>query len=160
MPVHVLAGHLVIIAAPISVLLALVYALRPAARAGMRWPLLISAVLSFGLAVWAEQAGSALFDQVKQAPAGPAQAAEIAQAYLHVKAGDLLTVTTLVLAVLVVVLVFWRLSPARTAAGGPHRIASGLLVIAALAVAWYTADTLVLGMQAVWSEQASSAVRS
>ena len=152
MPVHIVAGHLVIIAAPLSVLLALVYALRPGSRAGMRWPLLISAGLSFGLAVFAEQAGSDLYDRLKQAPG---REAEAAQAYLHAKAGDLLTVSTLVLAVLVVVLVFWRLSPSRTAAGGPHAIAAGLLVVGALAVAWYTADTLVLAMQAVWSDQAS-----
>src|SRR3954447_5929332 len=151
MPIHVVAGHLVIIAAPISVLVALVYALRPAARAGMRWPLLVSAVLSCGLAIWAEDAGSALYDRLEQAPVAPGRAAQVAQLYAHAKAADLLSVASFVLAVLVVVLVFWRLSPRRTAAGSPHAIAAGLLVVAALAVAWYTADTLVLAMQAVWS---------
>jgi hypothetical protein len=140
MPVHIIAGHLVIITAPISVLVALVYALRPAARAGMRWPLLVSAGLSFGLAIWAEQAGSELYDRLKQAPAAspatPDQAAEVARAYVHAKAGDLLTVTTLVLAVVAVVVAFWPLSPRRTAAGGSHPIAAAVLVIAALAVAW------------------------
>jgi hypothetical protein len=148
MPVHVVAGHLVIIAAPISVLLALVYALRPASRAGMRWPLLVSTALSFALAVWAAIVGSDLYDQMKQTAADPAQ---IAQAYAHAEAGDLLTVSTLVLAALVVGLVFWRLSPRRTPTGGPHVLAAGLLVVAALAVAWYTADTLALAMQAVWT---------
>src|SRR4051794_4015579 len=149
MPVHVIVGHLVIISAPISVLLALVYATRPKARAGMRWPLVVSAVLSFALAVWAEVLGSDLYHQLEQA--GPARAGAVAPAYLHAKAGDLLTVSTLVLAVLVVGLVFWRLSPRRTATGGPHALAAGLLVVGALAVAWYTADTLALAMQAVWT---------
>lgn len=149
MPVHVIAGHLVIIAAPLSVLLALVYALWPRARAGVRWPLLVSAVLSFALAVWAEVLGSDLYHRLEQSGSAPPGA--VAQAYLHAKAGDLLTVSTLVLAVLVAVLVFWRLSPRRAPAGGPHAIAAGLLVVGALAVAWYTADTLALAMQAVWS---------
>jgi hypothetical protein len=156
MPVHVIAGHLVIIAAPISALVALVYALRPAARAGMRWPLLVSTLLSFALAIWAEQAGSELYDRLQQAPATPDHAAEVARAYAHAKAGDLLTVTTLVLAVVAVVVVFWRLSPRRTAAGGTHPIAAAVLVLAALAVAWYTADTLALALQAVWSGTGAS----
>src|SRR3954447_17487878 len=151
MPVHVVVGHLVIIAAPISVLVALVYALRPAARPGMRWPLLVSAGVSFGLAVWAEDAGSALFEQLELAPVTSGRTGEAAQAYPHAKAADLLSGASFVLAALVVVLVFWRLSPRRTATGGPHAIAAGLLVVAALAVAWYTADTLALAMQAVWA---------
>lgn len=152
MPLHVVAGHLVIIAAPIAVLLALVYALRPAARAGMRWPLLVAAVLTFGLAAWAAVGGSDFYGELKAGAGGPS---EVARTYLHAKAGDLLTVATLVLAVVVVALVFWLLSPRRAAAGVPHAIAAGALVLSALAVAWYTADTLVLAMEAVWAPVAA-----
>ena len=69
----------------------------------------------------------------------------------HAKQGDWLAVASFFLAVVVVVLVFWRLSPARRAAGTAHAVAVGVLVANAALVAWYTVTTLQLAMRSVWS---------
>ena len=67
MPQHVLVAHLAVMVTPLAGVLGLVYALRPRSRAGMRVPLLVSAVAGLVLALWAGHAGHELWNQLKQA---------------------------------------------------------------------------------------------
>jgi hypothetical protein len=148
MPVHVIIGHLAVLATPAAAVLATVYAMIPRSRAGLRLPLLAVATLACALALWAAVTGGGLYDQLEGLPGatGPGTLA-----HAHAKAGDALAVASLVLLVLVLVLVLRFLSPRRPAAGTVHAIAAGVLVVAAVAVAWTTADTLVAALESVWS---------
>lgn len=144
LPAHAVVGHLVVIVAPIAALLAAVYALRPRTRRALRWPVVLGAVLTFALAVWAGQAGGALLDA--SGPAGQVPAAVDA----HAHGAGLLSAASFLLLVAVAVLVPRVLSPGRP----PERrapIAVTLLVLCALATLVTTGTTLAQAMQAVWS---------
>ncbi|WP_440107360.1 hypothetical protein [Streptosporangium sp. H16] len=52
MPVHALAGHLVIATAPLAALLALIYAWRPAARRRLRIPFVAAGAVNMALVDW------------------------------------------------------------------------------------------------------------
>jgi hypothetical protein len=160
MPAHVVAGHLVIVSAPIAVLIALVYALRPPARTALRVPLLVSVAANLALAIWAAVAGSQLHQALQASRPDAGHAAELALAHLHAKAGDALTVASLVLAAVAAVLAWRRLSPHRTASGRGHAVAAAVLVLSALAVAWFTVDTIGLALEAVWSPGSTAVARS
>ena len=150
MPIHAIAGHLALVTAPLAALLALVYAARPEGRGAVRVPLLVAVLLNTGVTIWSATSGSPLYGRLREL-AGGAAAGFQAQALPHAKRGDLLTLVSLVLAVLVVVLVFRRLAPGRPASGAGHAVAAGTLGIAALLVAWLTASTQWLATQSVWS---------
>jgi hypothetical protein len=146
MPTHALAGHLAIITASLTVVLALVYALRPDARRGMRMPLLVGVVLNACMTIWATLAGGDLYDQFQAANADVQ-----ALTTPHAEQGDWLAVASLVLAILVTVMAFRRLSPQRPTSGAAHAVAASALIVNALVVAWYLATTPGLAMQSVWS---------
>ncbi|GIH94328.1 hypothetical protein ACFFMN_05675 [Planobispora siamensis] len=149
MPVHVLAGHLVIVTAPLAALLALVYAWRPAVRRGMRLPLVAAGVLNLAVAVWAEQAGSALYEELTAAADRAGQ--QLPPTVLsHAHQGDALTVSSFALAVTVLAVVWRSLAPGRERGAG-SLIASGVLTAAVVAVWVFTATTVVQALQAVWS---------
>ncbi|GII06011.1 hypothetical protein [Planobispora takensis] len=149
MPVHVLAGHLVIVTAPLTALLALLYAWRPAVRRGLRLPLVAAGVLNLAAALWAEQAGSALYEELT-ATARRAGRQLPPTVLSHAHQGDALAVSCFVLAVTVLVVVRRALAPGRERGTGAI-VASGVLSAAVIAVWIFTATTLVQALQAVWS---------
>ncbi|GAA2216214.1 hypothetical protein GCM10009850_116830 [Nonomuraea monospora] len=150
MPVHALVGHLVLITAPLTALLAVVYAWRPAARRGMRTPLAMAAVLNLALATWAEGAGSALYDTL-QTSARNAGGELPAAALDHAHQGDALTVASFVLLVTVLTVVWRTLAPGRERKASGV-IASCVLAVAAAAVCWYAGAALIEGLNAVWAQ--------
>lgn len=145
MPSHVLAGHLVAVLAPFTAAVALVYALRPRARAGMRATLVASAVATMAGLLWAATAGASLLAAVK----ANGSAAEAAAATAHAHGSNALAAAALTLLVVVLATVWWVLRPARTGVG--TSLAAGLLAVCALAVLVTT--WLVVGdaLTAVWS---------
>jgi hypothetical protein len=143
MPVHVLAGHLVLLTAPVATLMSLAYALLPRTRGALRWPLLAAVALNCALAIWAAGAGSELYRQLVTAPGTPAQA--------HAKAGDWLAVASVSVALLSLALVFWRLAPRRPASGVGHAAAVAVLTVSAVAVGSTTVSTLIPALESVWS---------
>jgi anaerobic C4-dicarboxylate transporter len=152
MPTHAVAGHLAIISAPVVAVLAFLYALRPGARRMLRLPLLAGVVVNACLTIWATLAGGPLYRELRALAESAEPVVDLRTSTLpHAKQGDWLTVASFLLAVVVVVLVFWRLSPARRAAGTAHVVAVGVLVMNAALVAWYTVTTLQLAMRSVWS---------
>lgn len=151
MPPHAIAGHLTVIVAPLTAILALVYALRPSARAALRWPLVGVGTLTAGLAVWAEQVGVRLWEQLKEAArAGGQQLPAAVQQ--HAKGSDALAVAIFVLGVVVLSLVWTVLRPGRPSSAG-GRWAASLLVVTAVAVLVTTGTVLAQAMHAVWSTQ-------
>jgi len=152
MPIHALVGHVVIITAAIASLLALVYAWRPRSRAGMRVPLVAATALNMALAVWAGSAGSALLDDLERAAGGEGALPPTVREHAH--GSDALTLASLVLLTAVLALVWWLLSPRRTAGTGTV-VASVVLTACALAVVWFGAATLVDGLQAVWDQHST-----
>ncbi|MCK2215712.1 hypothetical protein MF672_018220 [Actinomadura sp. ATCC 31491] len=150
MPVHVIAAHLVVITAPLTALLALGYAWRPGIRRALRLPLVAAGVLNVALAVWAEEAGSTLYEALR-ASAARAGKDLPATVLAHAHQGDALTAVSFALAVTVLAVVWWVLAPGR-ARGAGAVAASCLLTAAVAAVWWYTGTTLVAGLESVWAQ--------
>lgn len=149
MPIHALAGHLVIITAPLTALLALVYAWRPRTRAGMRSPLIVVSALNMALAVWAETAGAALLRQLRiAAEAANQELPAITLAHAH--QADRLSVASFALSVAVLAFVWRLLSPRRTRSRGTL-VAACVLTACALAIGWFTATTLSDALRSVWA---------
>ena len=145
MPVHAVVGHLVVILAPITALLAIVYAISSRSRSGLRWPLLIGAVLTAGLVVWAGEVGGDLLTRVT-AQGAPT---EVTAAAAHAKGSDSLSVAVFALLALVLISVLRLLRPGRTGTG--PRIAAVLVVLSAVGVLVTTWTTLSSALAAVWS---------
>ena len=118
-------------AAPIAVLTALAYALRPGVRDGLRWPLLVAVGGTAVLAIWASAAGSDLYGQLAaQLPTtGPACARAGATAGRARR----------------------RRAPQRPASGVGHTIAVTVLVLTAVALSGTTVLTLISATESVWS---------
>jgi hypothetical protein len=151
MPIHALLGHLVIVTEPITALLALVYAWRPRARAGMRLPLVVFAVLNMLLAYWAGTAGTALLNKLKSAAtAANQQLPATVMQHAHNDA-DALTLATLALLAAVLALVWWLLSPHRPAGAGTL-VGAVILTLCVVAVLWFSTVTLLDGLRSVWAQ--------
>jgi hypothetical protein len=149
MPIHAVAGHLVIIFAPITALIAILYAASSPARSGLRWPLLAGAVVTAGLVVWAGEVGGDLLERIKTS--GPAS--EVTAATIHAKDSDALSVAVFVLLAMVLLSVLRLLRPGRTGTG--PRIAAILLALSAVAVLVTTWTSLSSALAAVWSHHPS-----
>ncbi|TMR91992.1 hypothetical protein [Nonomuraea basaltis] len=149
MPVHALAGHLVIITAPLATLVALVYAWRPTSRRGMRLPLVVFSVLNAALAIWAGTAGSALLGTLRTTAQGAGQTLS-PTVLSHAHEGDYLTLSSVVLVVAVLTVVWWVLAPGREKSAGAIA-ASWVLTAAVVAVWWFTGTTLAEALESVWS---------
>ncbi|WP_273651697.1 hypothetical protein [Cellulomonas fimi] len=149
MPAHAVAGHLVVIVAPLTALLALVYAAAPRTRTALRVPLVAVGAVTFALALWAGAAGGDLLDQLESAAAATGQPLP-AEVRAHAKGSDALTVAVVVLGVAVLATVWGVLRPRRPATTGA-RIAAGVVAVAAVAVLVTTATVLTEAMGAVWA---------
>lgn len=149
MPVHAVAGHLVVVAAPVTAILALVYALGPPTRRALRWPLVLTGAVTAGLAVWAGEAGGDLLEQLRAAALAQGERLPAAVQH-HAKGSDALTVAIVVLGVVVLSVVWGVLRPGRATTVGA-RVGAALVVVAALAVLVTTGTVLAQAMEAVWS---------
>lgn len=149
MPTHVLIAHLAVIVAPVAALIALVYAVRPSSRRGMRWPLVVSGVAAVAISFWASTQGSALYQELTARAA--ANGTELpAAVFAHGHGSDVLLVATFALAVVVLALVWWLLAPGRRAPVAGV-VAAGVLAVAALGTLGATWVVLEQAIQAVWS---------
>lgn len=143
MPVHAIAGHVVIIVAPLAAVAALLYAWWPQTRAKLRLPLVLLNLVAFGLGCWASIAGSQLFKTLRE------QGGVLPVTKTHANLGDALTVALLVLAIAVLALVWWLLAPGRPATVAT-KVAAVVLTLCAVAVCWLCVTTLSDAMASVW----------
>lgn len=145
MPVHAIAAHLVIVLAPMTAVLALVYASAPTARRRLRLPLVVATLVSAGLVTWAGEAGGTLLERVE----AEGSASEVAAATAHGKGSDALAVAVFVLLGLVLGFAWSLLRPGRLP-GTATRLATAVLVVSSVAVLATTWTTLASALGAVW----------
>lgn len=146
MPSHIISVHLGVPLVPLAAVTALVYGLSSRARAGRRWPMLALNLAALAAIIWAGVGGHALLQHVT----ATASAAEVAAANHHAHASDLLTVSVGVLAVEVLVTIWWLLRPGRPVAWG-GRVAAAVLALTAVgtpAACWIVVSQ---GLAAAWS---------
>jgi hypothetical protein len=151
MPLHVVIAHLAVIVAPLTALVALTYAVRPPARRGMRWPLVLGAAVSITLTIWAADAGDTLWKSLKTAAEGRGTTLP-PTVWAHAHGSDLFTVAVVALAITVLALVWWLLRPGRTQTVWAV-VAAVLLGLAAIATLVTAGIVLDQAMTAVWSTQ-------
>lgn len=145
MPVHAIAGHLVVVVAPLAAIVALWYAARPASRRGLRWPLVASSTLTLGLVVWAAEAAKPLLASVK----ARGTAGEVVAATAHSKGTDSLALSSAALFLTALVALWLLRRPDRTD-GPASRVVAITLALCGLAVLATTWTTLSSALQAVW----------
>ena len=166
LPVHALVVHVVVVVAPLTALLAVVYAVARRRRSGLRLPLVLGAVVTGACGWVAGQSGHRLEARVT----GGSPPTELLQR--HTQAGELLqpACVAFMVLVLVAVAVLSRLdggTHGTAHAGGPDGQArtpersagqrllagtlAGLLVLAAAALTSQTVVTGHAGTKAVWS---------
>jgi hypothetical protein len=146
MPAHVAVVHLLIALAPLTAVLAVVYAAMPGTRRGARWPLVGCAVATATLVVIAGEVGATLLDEVK----ARGSAAEVAAATEHGHDSGSMAVAAFLLLGVVLVGVWWVLRPERPASTG-SRITAGLLALSAVAVLVTTWTTAAEALEVVWT---------
>lgn len=145
-PVHPLVVHAVVVLGPLTALLLVIYAVVPRVRAGLRWPLLLLALVSAGSAWVAQEAGEALM------------AMTYAPGFNHQERGEMAWYALLALLAATVVVVVLAPPRARdtygaSASGSAAR--TGIAVVLALAAAGFAVTTVVLaghsGAESVWT---------
>lgn len=153
LPVHVLIIHAVVIIGPLTALLAIAYAVRPAARAALRWPLTLGALTTGVAGFIAGESGEARERRVQAADAGDATALNLV--HEHAEAGDLAKILCLVLMVLVLGAVFALLPPGRQPLGGNGLGLAVALVLIAASLATMTSVVITghKGAKAAWADQ-------
>jgi hypothetical protein len=149
MPVHAAIAHLAVIIAPLTAFVALAYALLPASRRGMRWPLVVGAMLSIAAVVWTSEVGGDLLTAMKAGAAarGTTLPAEVTT---HAHGSDVLFLGVVALGIAVVALVWWLLRPGRTTSIATF-VAAAVLAVAALSTLAATAIVLQQALTAVWT---------
>lgn len=150
MPFHVVIAHIAVIVAPLTALIALVYAVRPAVRRGMRWPLVVGAAASVTLTVMAADAGETLWKSLKSAAEARSLTLPVT-VWAHAHGSDVFTLSVVALAILAVAFAWWLLRPGRTQTVWTV-VAAVLLSISALATLVTTGIVLAQAMTAVWSQ--------
>ncbi|MGL5810871.1 MAG: DUF2231 domain-containing protein [Nocardioides sp.] len=153
LPLHPLIVHAVVVFAPLAALLATAYAVRPAWRWLLRWPLVAATVISASTGLVAARSGEDLLGTLPGLR-------ESVPMNTHEERGELLRLVLLVFLV-VVALACWRLGGAsalasgrgaRTLHGGGIDLAlAALLVVAAVAVMVTTILAGHTGAVVVWS---------
>lgn len=146
MPSHVAVAYLTIALVPLAAVLTSIYALSARSRKRMRLWVILSNIAAVSFVTWAASEGPALLDEVTRSR----PAAEIEAANAHALASANLFYSTGSMLALVLITVWWLLRPGRPASL-LSRIASVLLVAAALAslvTLWLVAEA---GANAVWS---------
>lgn len=149
LPIHPLVVHAVVVLAPLSALLAIVYAVKPAWRHGLRWPTVGLTAIAALSAVLATSSGDPLEARVN-AGASPAARALVEQ---HAEAGDLAATTIYILLGAVVLSVF-LLIPARreNLRKGLSGLGVALCLLAALGVGYGVFNAGHSGAKAAWSD--------
>lgn len=150
MPVHAIAGHLVVAVAPLAAIVALWCAVRPASRRGLRWPLVASSTVTVGLVVWAGEAAKPLLASVK----AHGTAVEVVAATAHGKGTDSLALSSAGLFITALVALWLFRRPDRTD-GLAARVVAITLGLCGLAVIATTWTTLSSALQAVWMHHPS-----
>jgi hypothetical protein len=150
MPVHAIAGHLVVVVAPLAAVVAIWYAVQPASRRALRWPLVASSTSAIALALWAGEAAKPLLTSVKT----HGTAAEVVAATAHAKGADALALSLagLVSAALVAL---WLLRRPGRVAGPVSWTVAVALALSGLAVLATTWTTVAAALDAVWTHHPS-----
>jgi hypothetical protein len=151
LPVHALVVHATVVFLPLTVLVALAFALVPAWRWVLRWPLLVSAVVSMGTMFVTRQSGRALYDKL----GSPEFVNE------HSERGHLLFWFVLVFFVIAVAAVFLLGGKTRISGGKDREGAAKplqlaiivLLVVASVGTGYQTVMAGDAGARAVWGQQ-------
>lgn len=142
---HVVVAHLAAMTAPLAAALAVLYAAAPATRRVLRWPLVVTALLTAALMVVAGNAGHQLLDELRASGA----TAEYEAAYRHAKSSDLATTAAVLTAILAVVGGLAALRPDQ-----PSRLRSRIvgvaLAAAGVGLAGSTIYTVILAVEAAW----------
>ncbi|WP_377644804.1 DUF2231 domain-containing protein [Oryzobacter terrae] len=155
LPVHVLVIHAVVVLAPLAGLAAVLYAVRPAWRAVLRWPLLGLAAVSAAGATVAAASGEELEARLRGLGIGGATLEAIET---HAERGELVRNTALVFVVLVALATLWLLAPAEppdARARGGAAVAVVVAALVAVAGVGLVITTFLAGHSgstAVWSE--------
>ncbi len=148
-PVHILVTHLVVVIGPLSTLLAIAYAVRPAWRARLRLPVSVGAVVTGLSALVAGESGEQLERRVLITP----ELIDLTQLQDHTQAGDIAKVLCLAFMVvtLVVVVTIDPGSHQRESRAMLHRTALTLMALISTATLASIIITGHLGAQATWS---------
>jgi hypothetical protein len=148
LPLHVLVIHAVVVFVPLSVLVAIVFALVPRWRWVLRWPLVAGAVVSFGCTLVARLSGQAFFDRLGEPP----------HVEEHASRGLLLTWLVLAFAVVAVIAAFALTGPSPIRGAiereGPARpiqlVVAVVLILASLVAGAQVIRTGDAGARALW----------
>lgn len=140
LPVHPLVVHAVVVLGPLAALLAVLYAVKPAWRHGLKWPTLLTSGVAAVFAFVATQSGESFQKRVGD------------PAYDHAEKGDLAAIAVYVLFGAVLLLVFWLARPTVTATS----VASILVAsAAALFLLFGIVNAGHSGAKSVWHDQVS-----
>lgn len=168
LPVHPLVVHAVVVLGPLTALLALLYASVNRLRSGLRWPLLLGALVTLGTAFVAKESGEALFVRVASSAAGQ-DAESMATIATHQSMGEQMFLVAVGFAVVVVLSSFLvrtrtkvsAVAAADDAAAGTappakgsavHTVMTVLLIVSALALLGASARAGHSGATAVWGD--------
>lgn len=151
LPAHVLLLHTVVVLAPVTGLVGILYAVRPGWRRALRWPVAVLAVLTAGLTVLTASAGEALEHAL------PASRL----IHEHAEQGDLLEIVALGFAAVMVVLIglTWQRAadalPFLATVGAQRWVMLLVQIAAVLVGAFLIYQTIVTGhtgAQATWTD--------
>ena len=152
LPAHTLLVHAAVVFVPLLALLAVAYALLPVIRPHTRWVLGVLAVAAPIAALLAKLSGDAFFDRLDAADRITAGFYPVIEE--HQRLGNLTLISTIVLGVLTLALVFFvRPRAAHGAAGRQRWLLLGLrvlIVVAAAITLFYVIRTGDSGARAVW----------
>lgn len=151
LPVHILVIHAVVVLGPVAGLTAVAYAVRPAWRALLRWPLTVVVALAAVTAFVATESGEALEHRLEGLGVGDAVRTAIEE---HAERGELARNVAFVLLVVAVAAVVRLLRPGVSTPGGPAvaMVVAGALVVVGVALVVVTVLAGHSGSSAVWSE--------
>ncbi len=154
LPVHILVIHVVVVLGPLTALLAIGYAARPAWRPALAWWLVAGAVLTGITGIVAGASGEDLERRVRALPDVTPARLEIV--HDHAEAGDLARVLCILLMLLVLAAVFALLPPSGEPRVGGRAV--GLVTAVALVVVGLgTTASVTLtghsGAKAAWADQ-------
>lgn len=136
LPVHALVVHAVVVLGPLSALLLVAYAARPAWRRGLRWPTVALSAASAVSAFVAVQAGEALERRVGE------------PGYDHASRGQLAAISLYVLLLVCLLVVFVL---ARVGAAAPTVTVPLVVALAGAAFTWIAVFLAGhSGAEAVW----------
>lgn len=156
LPVHILVIHVVVVVGPLAAVAAIAYALRPAWRRPLRWPLVVTAVTTAGFGMVAAGSGEELQRRVSRAGADAATMSLVSE---HAEAGEVTQVLGVVFAVAVGAAVFALLPSTGGPRWGHERLgalwAVGLVVLS-LALLGSITVTGHSGATAAWTQVVST----